>query len=231
LFEDYINTFPFWLSFLEIDIRRDPEVAFQEEQDKKAQKVADEMAVGSFMGGKSASPFKAATVSPSGKAAHFLSPPHRNDNPGLSTVTKHRRFEDELTAGEGDSDDDGIQADTVRTSTTAGLRSLFPSFSMSKYARAHRESTVQLPPGVRRPEYWIKDAGPVRVEPKVWLANQRTFIKWMHISVLLATLSLSLYNAAGKQNRVAQVLGIVYTVISLCGCMGLGDLYCTQSDD
>lgn len=87
---------------------------------------------------------------------------------------------------------------------------------MSKYARAHRESTVQLPPGVRRPEYWIKDAGPVRVEPKVWLANQRTFIKWMHISVLLATLSLSLYNAAGKHNRVAQVLGIVYTVIALC---------------
>lgn len=52
------------------------------------------------------------------------------------------------------------------------LRELFPSFSTSKYARAQR-SKIQLPPGVRKPGQWIKDSGPVQVEPKVWLANQR----------------------------------------------------------
>jgi uncharacterized membrane protein YidH (DUF202 family) len=72
-----------------------------------------------------------------------------------------------------------------------------------------------LPPGVRHPGVWIKDAGPVRVESKVWLANQRTFIKWLHVSILLSTLSLGLYNAAGKHNRIAQALAIVYTFFAV----------------
>ena len=49
LFEDYVNSFPFWLSDLETDIRRDPETAFQEEQDKQQKKAEDEIAVGSFL--------------------------------------------------------------------------------------------------------------------------------------------------------------------------------------
>jgi uncharacterized membrane protein YidH (DUF202 family) len=90
------------------------------------------------------------------------------------------------------------------------LGTLFPAFSMSRYAQAHR-GTSRLPPGVSAPEVWIKDTGPVRVESKVWLANQRTFIKWQHVSILLASLSLALYNAAGIDNIVAQALAIIYT--------------------
>jgi uncharacterized membrane protein YidH (DUF202 family) len=74
---------------------------------------------------------------------------------------------------------------------------------------------VSLPPGVRHPGIWIKDSGPVRVESKVWLANQRTFIKWLHVCILLSSLSLGLYNAAGKHNRIAQALAIVYTFFAL----------------
>ena len=95
------------------------------------------------------------------------------------------------------------------------MRSLLPSFSGSKYARAHRQGPVSLPPGVSRPHHLIKDMGPVQVEPKVWLANQRTFIKWQHIAVLLASLSLGLYNAAGEFNHVARGLAIVYTSIAV----------------
>ena len=43
----------------------------------------------------------------------------------------------------------------------------------------------------------------------------RTFIKWMHIAVLLASLSLSLYNGAGEANNIARALGVVYTLIAL----------------
>ena len=46
LFEDNVNVFPFWLSALEEDIRKAPEDAFQEEQAKKQQQAADEVAVG-----------------------------------------------------------------------------------------------------------------------------------------------------------------------------------------
>ena len=52
LFEDSVNSFPFWLSYLESDIRRDPETAFQEEQQKQAKKAEDEFAVGSFLPGR-----------------------------------------------------------------------------------------------------------------------------------------------------------------------------------
>ena len=37
----------------------------------------------------------------------------------------------------------------------------------------------------------------------------------MHVSVLLASLSLSLYNGAGRTNKVARTLGVVYTLIAI----------------
>lgn len=115
-----------------------------------------------------------------------------------------------------DSDDDGTAALPGRRT---GLSSLFPSFSTSKYARSKASTgtakPITLPPGVRHPGIWIKDQGPVRVEAKVWLANQRTFIKWQHVSVLLASLSLGLYNAAGEANNIARILAVVYTCIAL----------------
>lgn len=50
-----------------------------------------------------------------------------------------------------------------------------------------------------------------------------TFIKWQHIAVLLAVLSLSLYNAAGESNNIARVLAIVYLLIAaFTGLWGLG---------
>ncbi|ODV90173.1 hypothetical protein CANCADRAFT_31215 [Tortispora caseinolytica NRRL Y-17796] len=49
-----------------------------------------------------------------------------------------------------------------------------------------------LPPGVRRPTTWLSQSGPVKVEAKVWLANERTFNKWMHIMVLLAGVSFAM---------------------------------------
>ncbi|MCJ1479669.1 Phosphate metabolism transcription protein [Lambiella insularis] len=215
LFEDHINIFPFWLSFLETDIRKDLQIAFQEEQDRKAKRVADEAAVGSFMGGKSALSFKPATASPSGISAAFPAPRDREDTNSLRETVSRTKSSDSQIVEEIDSDDDDEQRLRGLTHTTTGLRSLFPLFSTSKYARRRRESAVKLPPGVRDPEAWIKDAGPVRVEPKVWLANQRTFIKWMHVSILLASLALSLYNGASESNTLARALGVAYTLIAL----------------
>lgn len=201
LFEDYVNIFPFWLSDLETDIRQDPEAAFQQEQEKKAKHVEDQTAVGSFLGSKSVPSFKAAVESPVGKSATDFG------KRGIQTGT-------EDVVDEADTDDETDQPSESAPGVFSGLLSLSP-FSNSKYARAHRQGPVQLPPGVREPGKLIKDMNSVRVEPKVWLANQRTFIKWQHISVLLASLSLGLYNAAGESNDVARALAVVYTLIAL----------------
>lgn len=73
---------------------------------------------------------------------------------------------------ERDSDDEAENTPAMSSGLTSGLRSFLPSFSNSKYARAHRRDSVRLPPGVREPEWVIKNDAKSQVEPKVWLANE-----------------------------------------------------------
>jgi uncharacterized membrane protein YidH (DUF202 family) len=233
LFEDNVHTFPFWLSEVDNDIRKEPEEAFDTEQEKKRKAAEDEFAVGSLFGARASPSYRASIASPVGSPAATRSVPKSASaaahsmpvvKPSLPTIGSHPSQRDNQDTGnntnarvdeEGDSDDE----DTVllggngKQPKTGGLASLFPSFSTSKYARKQQRK-VQLPPGIRDPGVWIKDQGPVRVEAKVWLANQRTFIKWQHVSVLLASLSLGLYNAAGEANDIARALAVVYTCIA-----------------
>lgn len=196
LFDDFVNTFPFWLGDLDTDIRKDPESSFRQDQGKQAKPSNDEQGVGSFQSAKSLSfhESQAATSTATGTGKG-------------SALAKQAQVPS--------SAHDAQPLNQTSVGVAAGIRSLLPSFSGSKYARAHRQASVPLPPGVTQPHQLIKDMNPVHVEPKVWLANQRTFIKWQHIAVLLASLSLGLYNAAGESNHVARGLAIVYTSIAV----------------
>ena len=219
LFEDYVNSFPFWLSDLETDIRRDPETAFMQEQERQEKQLADEVAVGSFISksmlsasarGKVGSPLAAS--SPLGKRASI------SRAMSMSQSAPKQPKQMTSTVEEPDSDDDGIQGDSSIPEPT-GLSAFLP-FSNSRYARRNRQrgrgwEDAPLPPGVEKPAFWIKDQGALKVEAKVWLANQRTFVKWQHIAVLLATLSLGLFNAAGETNNIARALALVYTAFAV----------------
>ncbi|EXJ60997.1 hypothetical protein A1O7_05150 [Cladophialophora yegresii CBS 114405] len=222
LFEDYVNSFPFWLSDLETDIRRDPVTAYQEEQQREAKKAEDEMAVGSFIAGSKLSASKGKAASSPGKF------PERRLSGVLSQSVQSQSkavasSQLEATAEERDDDETGLQAPDeveIRDSSRGGIRSLLPGFSNSRYGRRHRQGksaweNAPLPAGVKEPSFWIKDQGDLKVEAKVWLANQRTFIKWQHIAILLATFSLALYNAAGVSNNIARGLSIVYTCFAI----------------
>jgi uncharacterized membrane protein YidH (DUF202 family) len=224
LFEDNVNTFPFWLSEVDNEIRKEPEKAFDEEQEKKRKAAEDDFAVGSLFGARASPSYRNSIVSPVGSPAAARSGPKSASaaahsqavvKPPLPTVGSHlsQQFLDNNgpIAEEHDSDEDDTQHPGKPQSR--GLKTLFPSFSTSKYARKQQRK-IQLPPGIRDPGVWIKDQGPVRVEAKVWLANQRTFIKWQHVSVLLASLSLGLYNAAGVNNNIARALAVVYTCVA-----------------
>ncbi|KAJ4347916.1 Phosphate metabolism transcription protein [Didymosphaeria variabile] len=214
LFEDQVNTFPFWLSEVETDIKREPEAAFEEEQKKKQKAAEDDFAVGSLFGARASPSYRPSVISPAGSPAAAAGTSFRKPSapvkPSPLVVEQPKPTNEDV-----DSDEDGTTV--VPGNRSAGFSSLFPSFSTSKYARRKESSQqqVKLPPGIRHPGIWIKDQGPVRVEAKVWLANQRTFIKWQHVSVLLASLSLGLYNAAGEANNVARILAVVYTCVAL----------------
>ncbi|KAK5730354.1 Phosphate metabolism transcription protein [Elasticomyces elasticus] len=247
LFDDYVNTFPFWLPSVETDIRRDPQKAFEEEQERKDKVREDEFAVGSLLkggkgsllsprmggGGRLSRSGTRDVVSPVGSpaaAGGALSRSAGMNGKGkvadYGTVSDNQAHE---TAGEPDDDETGVQTMAngnagmnTTSSGPGGLKGLVHHFSTSKYA-ASRRNKVKLPKGVEEPKNWIKDAGPVKVEAKVWLANQRTFIKWQHVSVLLATLSVGLFNAAGEHNTVARSLAVVYTLVAVAtGVWGYG---------
>jgi uncharacterized membrane protein YidH (DUF202 family) len=214
LFEDYVNNLPFWLSEIETDIRKDPQTAFEEEEQRRAKKAEDELVVGSFLGtSKRSGSFKPAISSPLGKsymqerlAAEEPRSGRRSDVSGNSNRGNSKAAETE--------DEDNIGDDPNRQGGYGALSSVFPTFSLSRYAQSQRERNVQLPPGVVKPGQLIKDSGPLQVEPKVWLANERTFLKWQHICVLLGGLAVGLYTAAGE-DFVAEFMGIAYIVIAV----------------
>ncbi|KAL9109609.1 MAG: hypothetical protein Q9227_005789 [Pyrenula ochraceoflavens] len=224
LFEDYVNAFPFWLSDLDQDIRRDPQEAFEEEQQKQAKRAEDEFVVGSFRHGSRSTPISTPKLKV-GSPQNFPTDSFSTRSNAASGQTPQNNFETQREERNGRSEDsDTANVEVTDSSKPSRLGNLLPAFSNSRYARRHREGqqSQSLPPGVVEPEEWIKDSGPVKVEPKVWLANQRTFVKWQHITVLLASLSLALYNAAGIDNKVAQALAIVYTAFAaFAGAWGL----------
>ncbi|KAI0072529.1 hypothetical protein K474DRAFT_1711509 [Panus rudis PR-1116 ss-1] len=66
-----------------------------------------------------------------------------------------------------------------------------------------------LPPRVRVPK---KIATPVKVEGKVWFANERTWVSYLNIGVFMGTLSLALFNAS--KDDIARDFAYVYAIIS-----------------
>ncbi|KDR76109.1 hypothetical protein GALMADRAFT_461435 [Galerina marginata CBS 339.88] len=72
-------------------------------------------------------------------------------------------------------------------------------------------SINSLPPNVHVPK---KIPTSVKVEGKVWFANERTWISWLSNSVLIAALSLGLFNAS--KDDIARTFAYVYAVISVC---------------
>ncbi|KAI1428513.1 VTC domain-containing protein [Xylaria sp. FL1777] len=206
LFEDYVNNLPFWLSDLETDIRKDPQQAHEEEEQRRARQAEDAQAVDSLLGTSAMrSSYKPAASSPVAKS--YLSERAALEARAAKPV-------DGSGDRSGEADDENGAPESSDTRRDYGtLTSVFPGFSLSRYARSKRQRD-QLPEGVTKPEVWLKNQGPLQIEPKVWLANERTFLKWQHICMLLGSLALGLYTAAGG-NVVAEVMGVAYVLIAV----------------
>ena len=192
LFESYVNLLPFWLPEMDEDIRRDPKQAYDEQQDK--QKRGRKLI---WSPRQSISESSGQTKdAPKGKTSDIEElPPVPESKP---TESPERR--------------EGV----IRP--LPSVQSLLSRVKGGSIRRHH--SPVSLPPGVRKPNLYLKNAGPVKVEEKVWLANERTFIKWMHLSTLMAMFSLGLYNATvNTGNGLGLKLGVTYAVIAVVAAL------------
>ncbi|KAL9049598.1 MAG: hypothetical protein Q9162_007139 [Coniocarpon cinnabarinum] len=55
---------------------------------------------------------------------------------------------------------------------------------------------------------------PPRLEPKVFFANERTFLSWLNFSVLLGGLAIGLLNFG---DRVGQLSALLFTIVAMAG--------------
>ncbi|KAF9390640.1 vacuolar transporter chaperone [Podila verticillata] len=60
-----------------------------------------------------------------------------------------------------------------------------------------------------------KVVGVLKVEAKVFFANERTFLKWMNFAVLLGTLGVGLFNAGDNIGRFAGILLAITALVTL----------------
>ncbi|GAA6028802.1 hypothetical protein JCM8097_007403 [Rhodosporidiobolus ruineniae] len=62
-------------------------------------------------------------------------------------------------------------------------------------------------------------ADPSKIEPKVWLASERTLLSWFRVSLLLSSFALALFNSAGLHDHASRAMGVVYALIAV-GMLG-----------
>lgn len=156
-----------------------------------------------------------------------------SDPPPPSNTTLSQRFAshgykfDEDEYAELDSDDSGVlgefgpsDSEDSEGEDAIGL----PTRVRGKLGGEESEDDeVNLPPGVERPGQWIKNQSSPKIEAKVWLANERTFNKWLHITCLMSALTFTLYNSVGKASSEKMATYVAFTLFCLtlfCGIWG-----------
>lgn len=56
---------------------------------------------------------------------------------------------------------------------------------------------------------------PIKVEPKVFFANERTFLAWMHISIILAGASIAILAFSDYDNFGKQIYGLIMLPVAI----------------
>jgi uncharacterized membrane protein YidH (DUF202 family) len=56
---------------------------------------------------------------------------------------------------------------------------------------------------------------PVKIEPKVFFANERTFLAWMHLSVVLAGASIAILAFTEDNNPFSQLYGVILLPVAI----------------
>ena len=217
--DDRLDILPFWLPELESDIRTDPKQAYETEKKKAKEKkeIIDKIKgvqrLSRIQGDKGASDISVAegvgedSSKPTAKKMSDVSDldDHESSDEETNSRRKSRKKGKKKTKGQA-TEAIFLRILTGRESKLTGVDS--------------EEEEVELPAGVKKPTSYIKNAGPIRVEAKVWLANERTFNRWLHVTTLLSVLTFSIYNSVQKAAfpRLANILAHVYFALTLfCG--------------
>ncbi|CCH43881.1 Vacuolar transporter chaperone 2 [Wickerhamomyces ciferrii] len=201
--DDRLDILPFWLPELEDDIRKNPNDAYEELKAKQK-----------------------STAQNKSKLTRFSSP--TKQRPTNIAETEEQDEQDDADLEDHESSDEETNETTARRSKKKKktvVNQIIPFFTGSSKLNDvdSEEEEVILPAGVQKPKTLLKQAGPVKVETKVWLANERTFNRWLTVTTMFSALTFSIYSSVSKASsqNLADLLAYIYFALTLfCGIWG-----------
>lgn len=237
--DENLDILPFWLPELEHDIRKNPEQAYKDSKDKK-KKELQQAEVLKNLKKKIGKTIEPATDSKNVKLdaideGEDLDLESSDDEDSLTVVQQQQQEQNKLIVPKGEtstlSTSSGIletiaQRRKRKTNMTELLMPVFISSSKLDGYESEGEE-IELPPGVTKPTQLIRQSGPVKVEAKVWLANERTFVRWLHVTTLLTALTFSIYSSVNSSHfpTLAKDLAYIYFVLTIFSAVWAYGIY------
>lgn len=241
--DDSLDILPFWLPELEHDIRKNPEQAYKDSKNKKIKELQQAEVLKNLKKkiGKSVQP-----ITDSGNIklesigeGEDLDIESSDDEDSLQLLPtsqqQQQQQQQQLLLQKGEtstlSTSSGI-LDTIaqrRKRKTNMAQLLMPVFVKSSKLDGYEseDEEIELPPGVIKPTQLIRQSGPVKVEAKVWLANERTFVRWLHVTTLLTALTFSIYSSVKSSHfpGMARDLAYIYFALTIFSAVWAFGIY------
>lgn len=217
--DDHLNNVPLWYNELESDWSQ-PDVLIgsvqilgnPKDQNKVPAKMSDQDNLSKFKSMvKKSSVYQPRLASFSGSIMNDLdvnndgrvlpSSIEEDEEPVEDAPAENHQAPPAWEEGEvSDSDEeDDLSISRGNGNTFSKLLGLGKGFSKLRDVNLEDEE-FDLPEGVVKPSLWIKNAGPLKIEPKVYLANERTYVRWLHVTALFATLTFTIYSSSKRSN-------------------------------
>ncbi|KAG5458730.1 MAG: hypothetical protein BJ554DRAFT_994, partial [Olpidium bornovanus] len=213
LLESRVPLLPFWLPQMDNDIRKPPSHDFHISRHDLRWGFRDERDVSS----KGSSNPASEADSEEANNGLLKVPEVRLNMRMIDSETTPLLSGSTLARSEGYSGGDVLPRGRGRKLvTTRALRGLFRRRSTSppsSVSSSNGTAEAGAPNSRTSREAAVKPITiPTRVEPKIFFANERTFLHWLHFAVLLGSLAVGLVNFGDTAGRTA---GVLFTFISI----------------
>ncbi|CAN3360123.1 vacuolar transporter chaperone complex subunit 2 [Diutina catenulata] len=240
--DDKLDNVPLWFAELENDLSYNPEAYIplrgaggdDNESSQSIEAVADEDNLLKFKemvkSGDGSGNFQPRSSSFSGSlllgGVHDPSVDPKARIPRIQEVTEDEDSQGQSGAGGLTDDISSSEDDDDYDPKGRGKGALSKLFHLpSQFSKLidvdSEDEEIDLPTGVIKPDSWIKNAGPIKIEPKVWLANERTFNRWLNVTATLMSLTFIVVNTTQRSNFVelSKVLAYFYFFLTVFACL------------